>query len=172
MRILFIDQYGSDPLLFANEEEFLDHCNTEEVDFDYEYNGRKNEAFFIPDDLKRVVVAEQARYRIVNDEPIAATVTSEGLPLQDMRAVERLLGERQPEGFRGSPFTIHGKSVIALGDSPNDYGDLKIIPKGAEVVIDFGGDFGFYGTTVIDGVLLKVRVDLKDLHRFDWRPLI
>ena len=68
MRILFTDSYG-ETQMFDNEDDFLQHCDDEEIDFDYAYGGNeKPAAWYIPDDLKRVnVEAVPSRYVIKTD---------------------------------------------------------------------------------------------------------
>lgn len=66
---------------------------------------------------------------------------------------------------------IKGLYVTAVNDCPNSYGpEYKVITVGTTVRLDFGGDFGFYGFADVDGVIRRTRVNIQDVHRFDWSP--
>jgi len=69
MRILLRDQYG-DYKFFDNESEFLEYCDDEEVNFDYGFGGNDApEAWYVPDDLKRVNVESVPSRYVIKADP-------------------------------------------------------------------------------------------------------
>jgi hypothetical protein len=43
--------------------------------------------------------------------------------------------------------------------------ELPIIPAGTQLVLDFAGDFGCYAIADVSGILHKVKIELKDIHK-------
>jgi hypothetical protein len=73
-------------------------------------------------------------------------------------------------GTSQNPHPLKNEVFTLSKDSPNDYNKekLPIIPAGSAIRIDFTGDFGLYGFVNLNGVIEKIRIELKDLVKADF----
>ena len=67
---------------------------------------------------------------------------------------------------------ISGFEFLLKEECENDYykEELPSIPAGTTIVADFAGDFGMYGIAEVNGVIHKVKVPLRDLHKINFGP--
>ena len=64
---------------------------------------------------------------------------------------------------------VSGLLVHTTDDIKNDYGcGEDVIPAGTPLLCDFGGDFGLYATADVEGVLVRAKVSLHELHKVDF----
>lgn len=76
--------------------------------------------------------------------------------------------ERSNDERRAS--VIDGVSFVLKENCANDFhkDQLPEIPAGSTIVGDFAGDFGMYGVTEVDGVLHRIKIELRELHKVDF----
>ncbi len=78
---------------------------------------------------------------------------------------------RERQGDRHES-NLKDKMILVREDVKNDMHKdrLPTIPAGSEIIMDFGGDFGMYGVTTVNGEIHKIKVELHEMHKLDWRP--
>ena len=85
-----------------------------------------------------------------------------------LKTLERISERDEDRGH-----AIRDMTFTLMAECKNTYYTEKLptIPAGVDIVADFAGDFGMYGVVEVDGALHKVKIELEELHKVDFKHL-
>lgn len=71
---------------------------------------------------------------------------------------------------RGDKSSIENWTGFLTCNLPNEYlkEELLTVPKGTEIVVDFGGDFGLYAFAYVNGAIHRIKLNLSNVNMVYW----